>query len=76
MYSASENLNLSLLSKHVGEQNMSNSDSDFSKLDAYSVLDFNFNYNFLNSFFFDEIILTALVNNILGTKYVSKTLLN
>ena len=71
MYSASENLDFSLLSKHVGEQYMSNTDSEFSKLDAYSILDFNFNYNFKNSFFFNEITLSAIVNNVFGTKYVS-----
>ncbi len=45
--------------------------SDFSKLDAYSTLDFNLNYNFKNPLFFNEIVLTAVVNNVLGIKYVS-----
>ena len=71
LYSANKNLDLSLLVKHVGEQYMSNTDSDFSKLDAYSTLDFNFNYNFKNSLFFNEIVLTAVFNNVLGIKYVS-----
>ena len=43
----------------------------FSKLDAYSVLDFNFNYNFKNTFFFSEIVLSAIVSNLFGTEYVS-----
>ena len=71
LYSANKNLDLSLLVKHVGEQYMSNTDSDFSKLDAYSTLDFNLNYNFKNPLFFNEIVLTAVVNNVLGIKYVS-----
>ena len=71
LYSANENLDFSLLGKHVGEQYMSNTDSDFSKLDSYSTLDFNLNYNFKNPLFFNEIVLSAVVNNILGTKYAS-----
>ena len=71
LYSANKNLDLSLLVKHVGDQYMSNTDSDFSKLDAYSTLDFNLNYNFKNPLFFNEIVLTAVVNNVLGIKYVS-----
>ena len=71
LYSANKNLDLSLLVKHVGDQYMSNTDSDFSKLYAYSTLDFNLNYNFKNPLFFNEIVLTAVVNNVLGIKYVS-----
>ena len=71
LYSANKNLDLSLLVKHVGDQYMSNTDSDFSKLDTYSTLDFNLNYNFKNPLFFNEIVLTAVVNNVLGIKYVS-----
>ena len=62
---------VSILNKYVGEQYMSNTESAFSKLDAYSVLDFNFNYDFKNTFFFSEIVLSALVINLFGTKYVS-----
>ena len=39
-----ENLQISFLSKIVGEQYMGNVDSDFSKLDSYFVNDFNINY--------------------------------
>jgi iron complex outermembrane receptor protein len=70
-YSIKENMVVSILNKYVGEQYMSNTESAFSKLDAYSILDFNFNYDFKNSFFFSEIVLSALVSNLFGTKYVS-----
>jgi iron complex outermembrane receptor protein len=71
VYSPKENVVVSILNKYVGEQYMSNTDSAFSKLDAYSVLDFNFNYDFKNTFFFSEIVLSALVSNLFGTEYVS-----
>ena len=70
-YSPKENMVLSILNKYVGEQYMSNTDSLFSKLDAYSVIDFNFNYNFKNTFFFSEIVLSAVVSNLFGAEYVS-----
>ena len=71
LYSPKENMEFSILNKYVGEQYMSNTDSVFSKLDAYSVLDFNFNFNFKNTFFFSEIVLSAIVSNLFGTEYVS-----
>ena len=71
LYSPKENMEFSILNKYVGEQYMSNTDSVFSKLDAYSVLDFNLNYNFKNTFFFSEIVLSAIVSNLFGTEYVS-----
>ena len=71
LYSPKENMEFSILSKYVGEQYMSNTNSAFSKLDAYSVLDFNFNYNFKKTFFFSEIVLSAVVSNLFGTEYVS-----
>lgn len=71
LYSPKENMEFSILNKYVGEQYMSNTNSAFSKLDAYSVLDFNFNYNFKKTFFFSEIVLSAVVSNLFGTEYVS-----
>ena len=71
LYSPKENMEFSILNKYVGEQYMSNTDSVFSKLDAYSVLDFNFNYNFKNTFFFSEIVLSGVISNLFGAEYVS-----
>ncbi|WP_136480416.1 TonB-dependent receptor [Cognatitamlana onchidii] len=65
------NLQLSLLSKFVGEQYMGNIDSEDSKLDSYFVNDFNIVYEIKPSKLFKSIILTGLVNNIFNVKYVS-----
>ncbi|WP_396602879.1 TonB-dependent receptor [Algibacter sp. R77976] len=66
-----ERLQLSLLSKYVGEQYMGNVDSDVSKLDNYFVNDFNVNYEIKPNKLFKSIVLSALVNNIFNKKYVS-----
>ncbi|MGJ5642678.1 TonB-dependent receptor [Formosa sp. S-31] len=64
-------LQLSLLSKYVGEQYMGNTDSKLSKLDSYFVNDFNIVYEIKMDRIFKSITLTGLVNNIFGEKYVS-----
>ncbi len=65
------NLQLSFLSKYVGEQFMGNTDSEVSKLDSYFVNDFNVTYEIKPNSIFKSILLTGLVNNIFGEKYVS-----
>ncbi|SDR98852.1 TonB-dependent receptor [Christiangramia echinicola] len=64
-------LELKLLSKYVGEQFMSNVEATNSKLDSYFVNDFNIQYTWDKPWFFREIVLTGLVNNIFNEKYVS-----
>ncbi|TXG36858.1 TonB-dependent receptor [Seonamhaeicola maritimus] len=66
-----KNLQLSFLSKYVGEQYMGNVDSEFSKLDSYFVNDFNINFEIKPNKLFKSIILSGLVNNIFNKKYVS-----
>ncbi|WP_179318483.1 TonB-dependent receptor [Winogradskyella helgolandensis] len=66
-----ENLQMSLLSKFVGEQYMSNTEADLSKLDSFFTNDFNINYTLKTQSVFDEIIFSGLVNNIFNVKYVS-----
>ncbi|AUP79862.1 TonB-dependent receptor [Flavivirga eckloniae] len=65
------NLQLSLLSKYVGEQYMGNIDNETSKLDSYFVNDFSVNYKISPKKIFKSIILSGLVNNILNEEYVS-----
>jgi iron complex outermembrane receptor protein len=65
------NLQLSLLSKFVGEQFMANIDAEKSKLDAYFVNDFNLSYEYFPKSVFKSITVSALVNNILDLKYES-----
>ena len=67
----SENFQIALLSKYVGEQYMGNIDSEVSILDAYFLNDFSVNYTLKNVSFLDSIVLSGLVNNIFNTEYVS-----
>jgi len=66
-----KNLQMSLLSKFVGEQFMSNTEANLSKLDSFFVNDFNISYTIEPKSIFDTITFTGLVNNILNEKYVS-----
>ncbi len=70
-FAPTENLQLSILSKYVGEQYMGNIDNESSKLDSYFVNDFNINYMIKTNKIFKSIILSGLVNNIFNKKYVS-----
>ncbi len=64
-------LQLSFLSKYVGEQYMGNTDSKVSKLKSYFVNDFNITYEIKPNSIFKSILLSGLVNNIFVEKYVS-----
>ena len=66
-----ERLQLSLLSKYVGEQYMGNTNNDESVLESYFVNDFNVNYEIKPNKLFESIVLSGLVNNIFNKKYVS-----
>ncbi|MEC3906577.1 TonB-dependent receptor [Tamlana sp. 2201CG12-4] len=66
-----ENMQMSLLSKYVGEQYMGNTDNEGSKLDSYFVNDFNINYEIKPNKIFKSIVLSVLANNIFNKKYVS-----
>ncbi|MGB1268834.1 MAG: TonB-dependent receptor [Flavobacteriaceae bacterium] len=66
-----KNLQISLLSKFVGEQYMSNIDSEASKLDSYFTSDVNVTYEIKPNKIFKSIVLSGLVNNIFNKEYVS-----
>ncbi len=66
-----KNLELSLLSKYVGEQYMSNIEAEGSKLESYFTTDFNVQYRWQTAPWFKEIVFTGLINNIFDEKYVS-----
>jgi len=70
-YSPKKDLNISILNKFVGDQYMSNTESVVSKLSSYSTTDLNFIYSFKKSKYFNEIIFTAMLNNIFNKEYVS-----
>ena len=71
VYQPIKNLQMSLLSKLVGEQYMSNTEADLSKLDSFFVNDFNVSFTIEPKSIFDAVIFTGLVNNILNERYVS-----
>ena len=68
---ASQDLTLTLLNKFVGNQYLSNTESNISKLSSYSTSDLNILYTIKNSAYFSEIIVTAMINNIFNKEYVS-----
>lgn len=70
-YDHSSNFNISLLNKFVGEQYMSNTESDFSRLDSYAVTDLSIKYKFDKTSLFSDIVVTAMINNIFNVEYVS-----
>ena len=70
-YMPIKNVQFSLLTKFVGEQYMGNIDSDVSKLDSYSVSDFNFSWEIKPKSIFESVIISGLVNNIFNLEYES-----
>ncbi len=70
-FAPNDNLQVSLLSKYVGEQYMGNIDSEASILDSYSQTDFNVQYVIEVNSFIKNIALTGLVNNVLDQDIVS-----
>ena len=70
-YAPCNAMNLSLLSKYVGEQYLSNTDTEASKLDSYFTTDFNVTYEIKMNRILKSIVLSGLVNNILNEQYVS-----
>ena len=75
VYQPSKNLQISFLSKYVGEQFMSNLNSSVSKLDVldiYFTSDLNFVYEIATKKVFDAIIISGIINNIFNTEYVDR----
>ncbi|WP_298504089.1 TonB-dependent receptor [uncultured Maribacter sp.] len=70
-YQPIENFSISLLSKYVGEQYLSNTDTETSKLDAYFVNDINITYEIKPKAIVKSIVLSGLINNVLNEKYES-----
>jgi iron complex outermembrane receptor protein len=71
VYAPLKNLQISLLSKFVGEQFMSNTEAQSSKLASYFTNDINLVYTLKPKSTFDTVVFTALVNNIFDQKFVS-----
>ncbi|MFD0863514.1 TonB-dependent receptor [Sungkyunkwania multivorans] len=62
---------ISLLSKFVGEQFLSNNELEVAKLESYFVNDINIQYEIETNTIFKSIVFTGLFNNILNEQYVS-----
>ena len=71
VYNPSENLQISWLSKFVGEQYMNNIELPAAKLNDYFVNDVTISYQITPKRVFKSVVLTGLVNNILDKRYVS-----
>ena len=71
VYQPFKDVQMSLLSKYVGEQYMSNTEADLSKLDSFFINDFNMTYTIYTKSIFESIVITGLVNNIFNEKFVS-----
>ena len=70
-YKPKDNIQLSFLSKFVGDQYLSNTDTKASKLDGYFVSDFNVAYKINFNKVFKSIIFSGLLNNVFNEKYIS-----
>lgn len=70
-YEPVQGLQVGLLSKFVGEQNMSNIETKAAVLESYFVNDFNVQYTWRNAPLFKEIVFTGLINNVFDVEYVS-----
>jgi iron complex outermembrane receptor protein len=71
IFQPNDSFQISFLSKYVGEQYMGNTDSKASKLESYFVNDLNLSYEIKTKSIFKSIVLSGLVNNIFGEKYIS-----
>ena len=71
VYRPFENLQVSLLSKFVGEQFMSNTEAELSQLDSFFTNDINLVYTIQPKSVFDSIVITGLINNIFNEKFIS-----
>jgi iron complex outermembrane receptor protein len=65
------NMKISLLSKYVGVQYMSNIELEASKLEAYFVNDLHLSYEITTNKLLKSITFSGLINNFLNVKYVS-----
>lgn len=72
VYQPNDHFQVSFLSKYVGEQYLSNTDTEASKLSSYFTSDLNFVYQIETKKIFDAIIFTGLVNNVFNKEYVDR----
>ncbi|MFV0247676.1 MAG: TonB-dependent receptor [Tenacibaculum sp.] len=71
-YQVSSKLHFALLSKYVGEQYLSNTDTEASKLSSYYTSDFTVSYEFKMQHLFKSILFTGLINNMFNKEYTDR----
>lgn len=71
-YTPTTKFRTALIGKYVGEQYMSNTDTQASKLDSYYVADFNFSYSIPVNSFFKSVAFSGMVNNLFNLEYVDR----
>ena len=70
-YEVLQNLDLSLNTKYISDQYMSNINSTLSKLDSFTIVDLNVFYQFPIPDIIDKISVRLLVNNLFNKLYVN-----
>ena len=71
-YNPIDNLQISFLSKFVGEQYLSNTDTKASQIESYFVNDLNAGYEIKMNKIFKSITISALINNVFNKEYVDR----
>ncbi|MGY5354101.1 TonB-dependent receptor [Wenyingzhuangia sp. IMCC45467] len=72
VYQPIASFQISLLSKYVGEQYLSNTDTEASKLEEYFTSDLNLVYELKTKSIFESILFTGLINNLFDKEYVDR----
>jgi iron complex outermembrane receptor protein len=71
-YAPNSQFRAALIGKYVGEQYLSNTDTEVSKLEGYFVGDFNLNYELPLNRIFKSIVFSGMINNIFDLEYVDR----
>ncbi|MDO3695204.1 TonB-dependent receptor [Wenyingzhuangia sp. chi5] len=72
VYQPIASFQISLLSKYVGEQYLSNTDTKASKLEDYFTSDLNLVYELKTKSIFESVLFTGLINNVFDKEYVDR----
>ena len=72
VYKPTDYFQLSFLSKFVGDQYLSNTNTKESKLENYFISDLNFVYEIKTAAIFKSITISGVVNNIFNKRYVDR----
>ncbi|MDC0176618.1 TonB-dependent receptor [Polaribacter sp.] len=72
VYKPTDYFQLSFLSKFVGDQYLSNTNTKASKLENYFISDLNFVYEIKTAAIFKSITISGVVNNIFNKRYVDR----